>query len=121
MTAITAESLNTAVAGVLGRMTVGVGATFVVAALIVSTPVMASGDLAKSRGCMACHAVDRKLVGPSYQEIAKKYRGDAQAPDTLTAKVKKGGAGVWGPIPMPPHAHVSDADIKSMVKWILAQ
>lgn len=91
------------------------------AALIVSTPVMASGDLAKLRGCMACHAVDRKLVGPAYRDIAKRYQGDAQAVDKLAAKVKKGGAGVWGPIPMPPHAHVSDADINKMVKWILAQ
>lgn len=87
----------------------------------VPTVAMADQALLAKNACMACHAVDRKLVGPSYQDIAKKYKGDAQAVDKLSAKVKKGGAGVWGPIPMPPHAHVSDADINKMVKWILAQ
>lgn len=89
--------------------------------LVCSAPVLASADLVKSRGCMACHAVDKKLVGPSYQAIAKKYRGDTKAPDTLADKIRRGGAGVWGPIPMPPHAHVNDADIRSMVAWILMQ
>jgi len=86
-----------------------------------SFQAVASPDLARAKGCMACHAVDKKLVGPSYQDIAKKYAGDVQAQDKLAAKVKKGGAGAWGPIPMPPHAHVSDADIKSLVQWILKQ
>ena len=70
---------------------------------------------------MACHAVDKKLVGPSYQDIAKKYAGNVGAVDLLTNKVKKGGAGAWGPIPMPAHAHVSDADIRKMVEWVLKQ
>ena len=81
----------------------------------------ASVDLVRASGCMACHAVDKKLVGPSFKDVAKQYARDAQAVDKLTAKVKKGGTGVWGPIPMPPHAHVPDADINKMVKWILAQ
>jgi cytochrome c len=98
--------------------------SIVVASLLfaaVPTLAMADQALLSKNACMACHAVDRKLVGPAYKDIAKRYQGDAQAVDKLTAKVKKGGAGVWGPIPMPPHAHVPDADIKNMVKWILAQ
>lgn len=87
----------------------------------VATPVWATADLAKSRGCMACHAVDKKLVGPSYQDIAKKYAGDSTAVATLSAKIKRGGSGTWGPIPMPPHGHVSDSDIERMVQWILTQ
>ena len=91
--------------------------------LSLSVPAVAVADqaLLSKNACMACHAVDRKLVGPSYRDVAKKYQGDTQAVDKLAAKVKKGGSGVWGPIPMPPHAHVSDADIRLMVKWILAQ
>ncbi len=92
-----------------------------VAVLAMSAPALASSDLARSKGCMACHAVDKKLVGPAYRDIAKKYAGNAQAVDMLASKVKKGGAGVWGPIPMPPHAHVSDTDIRKIVEWVLKQ
>jgi len=74
--------------------------------------------LAKSSGCLACHTVDKKLVGPSYKEIADRYRKDKGAEAILTQKVKAGGKGVWGDIPMPPNAHVKDADIKTMVQWI---
>ena len=76
--------------------------------------------LAKSSGCVACHTVDKKLVGPSYQQIAERYRRDQGAEAKLIQKVKAGGKGVWGDIPMPPNAHVKDADIKTMVQWILA-
>jgi len=76
--------------------------------------------LAKTSGCLACHTVDKKLVGPSYQEIAERYRKDKGAEASLIQKVKAGGKGVWGDIPMPPNAHVKDADIKTMVQWILA-
>lgn len=75
--------------------------------------------LAKSSGCLACHTVDKKLVGPSYQEIAERYRKD-RAEARLIQKVKAGGKGVWGDIPMPPNAHVKDADIKTIVQWILS-
>ena len=88
--------------------------------MALASPVLASADLAKSKGCMACHAVDKKMVGPSYRDIAEKYAGDVRAIDTLSIKIKKGGSGVWGPIPMPPHSHVSDADIKSLAKWVLS-
>jgi cytochrome c551/c552 len=72
-------------------------------------------------GCAACHAVDKKIVGPAYQEVAAKYRGDKDAAAKLVQKVKNGGSGVWGTVPMPPNAQVPDADIKALVSWILAQ
>jgi cytochrome c len=76
--------------------------------------------IANANACMGCHAVDRKLVGPSFQQIAAKYKGDAQAPAKLASKVKNGGSGVWGMIPMPAHQSMSDADIRTVVDWVLA-
>jgi cytochrome c len=76
--------------------------------------------IASSNACMGCHAVDRKLVGPGFQQIAAKYKGDAQAPVKLALKVKNGGSGVWGAIPMPAHPAMSDADIRTVVDWVLA-
>ena len=76
--------------------------------------------LAKSSGCFACHTVDKKLIGPGYKEIADKYRKDKNAEAGLIKKVKEGGKGVWGDIPMAPNAHVKDEDIKTMVQWILS-
>ena len=70
-------------------------------------------------GCAACHAVDKKIVGPAYQDVAAKYRGDKDALTKLSQKVKAGGSGVWGAVPMPPNAQVSEADIKALVSWIL--
>ncbi|MBX9871111.1 MAG: c-type cytochrome [Burkholderiaceae bacterium] len=89
------------------------------AAAVVSTPALADQALATSKNCMACHAVDRKLVGPSFKDIAKKY--DKSATDMLATKVIKGGSGAWGPVPMPANPQVSDADAKKLVAWILAQ
>ncbi len=77
-------------------------------------------ELLTKSGCMACHQVDKKVVGPSYKDVAKKYKGDAAAADKLAGKVKKGGSGVWGQVPMPPNAAVKDDDIKTMVKHILS-
>ena len=88
-----------------------VGAAFAI-------PAQADEALAKKHNCLACHTVDKKLVGPSYKEIAKKYKGQNVAA-TLETKVKKGGQGVWGPVPMPPNAAVPDGDIKKLVDWIL--
>jgi cytochrome c len=79
----------------------------------------AAEAMMKKDGCAACHAVDKKIVGPAYNEVAAKYKGDAGAAAKLEAKVKAGGAGVWGPVPMPPNANVPDADIKALVGWIL--
>jgi cytochrome c len=76
-------------------------------------------QLAQKYNCLACHAVDKKLVGPAYQEVAKKYKGDKTAEDKLVGKVKAGGSGVWGAIPMPPN-NVPDADVKTLVEWILS-
>jgi cytochrome c len=76
-------------------------------------------QLAQKYNCLACHAEDKKLVGPAYKEIAKKYKGDAAAEKKLEAKVKAGGGGVWGTIPMPPN-NVPEADIKTMVEWVLS-
>jgi len=90
-------------------------------ALSISLPAAASEELAKKHNCLACHTVDKKVVGPAYKEVAAKYRGDKAADAKLFEKVKKGGVGVWGQIPMPPNATVPDADIKALVKWVLSQ
>jgi cytochrome c len=84
------------------RILIAIAATTLLAA-----PAMADMALAKSKNCMACHAVDRKLVGPSYKDVAAKYAGDAAAADKLAAKIMKGGSGVWGAIPMPANPQVS--------------
>lgn len=91
------------------------------AAALAAAPALANEALAQKSGCMACHAVDKKIVGPSYKDVAAKYKGDAKAEAMLADKVKKGGTGTWGQIPMPPNATVSDADIKTLVKWVLSQ
>jgi cytochrome c len=92
-----------------------------VAALAVALPSAAQEELAKKHACFACHAVDKKLVGPAYKDVAAKYRNDKQAEARLVEKVKKGGTGVWGQVPMPPNAAVPDADVRALVKWILSQ
>ena len=90
-------------------------------ALSVAVPAMADQALATSKNCMACHAVDKKLVGPSYKDVAAKYAGQKDAVDKLAAKIIKGGSGVWGPIPMPPNAQVNEADAKKLATWVLTQ
>lgn len=90
------------------------------AGAIVSLPAQASDALAKKYMCLTCHTLDKKLVGPSYHDVAAKYKGDKTAEAKLVDKVKKGGAGVWGQIPMPPNDKVPDADLKELVKWILS-
>jgi cytochrome c len=85
-----------------------------------SLPAIAQEDLAKKHNCLACHAVDKKLVGPAYKDVANKYRGDKTAQAKLADKIKKGGVGVWGQIPMPPNSAVPDADVKQLVDWILS-
>ena len=82
-------------------------------------PAYAQEELAKKHNCFACHAVDKKLVGPSYKDVAAKYRSDPSAEAKLFDKVKKGGSGVWGQVPMPPNPQVSDADLKTMIAFIL--
>ncbi|MEY2621247.1 MAG: hypothetical protein RIT26_1067 [Pseudomonadota bacterium] len=89
----------------------------VVATVGLSAPVLANQALAQKNGCLACHAVDKKVVGPAYQEVAKKYAG--KSADELAKSIKAGGAGKWGPVPMPAQAALSDADAKALATWIL--
>ena len=77
-------------------------------------------DLAKAKNCMSCHAIDKKLVGPAYKDVAAKYKGDKGAVDKLAAKVKAGGKGAWGEIPMPPN-NVTPEEAKKLVTWVLSQ
>jgi cytochrome c len=89
-------------------------------AALATLPAVANEQLAQKSGCTACHAVDKKIVGPAFKDVANKYRSDKGAEAKLDKKVKEGGVGVWGQVPMPPNAHVSDADIKTLVKWVLS-
>lgn len=88
---------------------------------LLSGAAHASADLAKAKNCGACHAADKKLVGPSYKQIAAKYGSDKGATEKLTAKVRAGGSGVWGQIPMPPNPQVSADEAATLVQWILSQ
>jgi cytochrome c len=89
--------------------------------LFASNAAMANADLAKSKNCMACHAVANKLVGPSFKDIAAKYNGQAGAEGKLVQKIIKGSSGAWGPVPMPANAQVSEAEAGTLVKWIMTQ
>ena len=90
------------------------------ATALVSAPAFANLEMAKKNACMACHAVDKKLVGPGYLDIAKKYAGQSDAEAALVKSSKAGGSGKWGPIPMPAQAALSDADAKTLAAWVLA-
>ncbi len=90
------------------------------AGIAASTPAMADLALATAKNCMACHAVDKKLVGPAYKAIAAKYAGQKGAADKLAVTVIKGGSGVWGPVPMPANAQISADEAKKLVAWVLA-
>ena len=92
----------------------------VAAGAVLAMPAQASEELAKKHLCLTCHTVKTKLVGPSYMEVAAKYASDKGAEAKLVDKVKKGGTGVWGQIPMPPNEKVPEAELKALVKWILA-
>ncbi|PUA18251.1 c-type cytochrome [Glaciimonas sp. PCH181] len=85
-----------------------------------SGSALADIDLARAKNCMACHAIGNKVVGPAFKDVAKKYAGQTDVEDKLAQKVMKGGSGVWGPIPMPANAQVSDAEAHTLVKWILS-
>ena len=84
-----------------------------------AAPAFAQADFAQKKNCMACHAVDKKVLGPAFKEVAAKYAGQKDAVDKLSAKVMKGGSGVWGNIPMPANPQVNDAEAKQLVQWIL--
>ena len=86
---------------------------------MLSGTAFAQAELAQKKNCLACHAVDKKVLGPAYKDVAAKYAGQKDAVEMLSAKVLKGGSGVWGPIPMPANPQVSDAEAKQLVQWIL--
>ncbi len=86
---------------------------------IAAAPAFAQADLAQKKNCMACHAVDKKLVGPAYKEVAAKYAGQKDAVDKLAQKVVKGGSGAWGAVPMPANPQVTEAEAKQLVTWIM--
>ena len=96
-------------------------ASAVTLGLLCAGAVQADEKLAQANGCMTCHQIDKKILGPSYKDIAAKYKGNKAAEAALVKKVKDGGKGVWGDMIMPPNAHVKDADIATVVKWILTQ
>ncbi len=84
-----------------------------------AAPAFSQAELAQKKNCMACHAVDKKVLGPAFKDIGAKYAGQAGAADKLAAKVTKGGTGVWGNIPMPANPQVTDAEAKQLVQWIM--
>lgn len=88
--------------------------------VIVAGQANANQDLATKKNCMACHALDKKLVGPAYKDVAAKYKGDKDAAAKLAKKVKAGGSGVWGQIPMPPN-NITDDEAATLAKWVLSQ
>ena len=88
--------------------------------LVGALPAHADLALAMSKNCMSCHAVERKVLGPSFKDIAAKYRDNKAAPDLLATKIMKGGSGVWGPVPMPANSQVNEADAKKLAAWVLS-
>ena len=94
--------------------------TFIVAIILCASTAWASPELAKQKNCMACHAVDTKLVGPAFKAVAEKNRKDPSAEARLATKIVKGGSGVWGAVPMPANANVSEAEAKALAKWVLS-
>ena len=102
-------------------LTIAAAGSMLVAAQVNAADAKAAEALAQKSGCLACHSIDKKVLGPAYKDVAAKYKGDKAAEAKLIAKVKAGGSGVWGPIPMPANSpQVKDADIKTIVEWILA-
>jgi cytochrome c len=97
---------------------------FILAALglaVASGPVFAQAELAKQKNCLACHATDKKLVGPSYKDVAAKYKGDKDAAAKLAKKIREGGVGTWGQVPMPANPQVNEQEAASLAKWVLSQ
>ena len=90
------------------------------AALGAVGPAVANQQLAQKNSCLACHAVDKKLVGPAYQDVAKKYAGQTEAVAKLTESIRKGGSGKWGQIPMPAQPNLSEADARTLAEWVLS-
>jgi cytochrome c len=96
-------------------------ALFALIAAAACGTALADQALATAKNCMTCHTVDKKLVGPSYKDVAAKYAGQKDAVDKLAAKIVKGGSGVWGPVPMPANPQVNDAEAKKLAAWVMSQ
>ena len=96
-------------------------ALFALIAAAACVPVLADQALATAKNCMACHALDKKLVGPAYKDVAAKYAGQKDAVDKLAVKIIKGGSGVWGPVPMPANTQVNEAEAKKLAAWVMSQ
>jgi cytochrome c len=92
-----------------------------VAAAILASPASADTRLATSKNCLACHQPDKKVVGPAFKDVASRYAGDKDAVDRLAQKIVKGGAGAWGPVPMPANPQVSEAEARQLAAWVLTQ
>lgn len=92
----------------------------IVLSAAMAAPAFADQALASAKNCMSCHTVEKKLVGPSYKEVAAKYAGQAGAVDKLASKIMKGGSGVYGPVPMPANTQVSEAEAKKLAAWVLS-
>ena len=95
-------------------------ALFALMAAAACVPAMADLALATAKNCTACHAIDKKVVGPAYKDVAAKYAGQKDAVDKLSAKIMKGGSGVWGPVPMPANTQVNEAEAKKLAAWVLS-
>ena len=95
------------------------GHGMLVVTLALCGPTLADQELAKARNCMSCHALDKKVVGPAYKDVALKYAGQKDAVDRLAAKIVKGGSGAFGPVPMPANTQVSDAEARKLAAWVL--
>jgi cytochrome c len=103
----------------MNHRTTSLPALLAALACVFAAPAFAQADLAQKKNCLACHAVDKKVLGPSYKDVAAKYAGQKDAVDKLSVKIVKGGSGVWGNIPMPANPQVNDAEAKQLVQWIL--
>ncbi|MDO9365149.1 MAG: c-type cytochrome [Methylotenera sp.] len=102
-------------------LTIAAAGSLLVAAQANAVDAAAAQALAQKSGCLACHSVDKKVLGPAFKDVAAKYKGNKTAEATLIEKVKKGGSGTWGPMPMPANSpQVKDADIKTVVQWVLS-
>ena len=96
-----------------------IASLLVIVGTFAAAPAFANPELAQKKACTACHAVDKKVIGPAFKDVAAKYAGDKEAVDKLAKKVQKGGTGVWGTAVMPANPQVSDAEAKELVTWIL--
>ena len=95
-------------------------ALFAGLAAVIAAPVFANADLAQKKNCLACHAADKKLVGPSYKDVAAKYAGQADAVAKMAEKIQKGGVGAWGQVPMPANPQVNAEEAKQLAAWVLS-